>query len=137
MRVEFKGNILAIFLNKYSVFLFFGIDAKPLGMSSGLISKQRITSYANKQESHPYLARFDLQGFGWQPFGDVEDQLTSENAKYWLQIVLPTLKKITYIIVQGSHSNNYLPLRYWIQYGQDENSLTTHKTRHEKVRLYL
>lgn len=107
--------------------IFFVIDAKPLGMSSGLISKQRITSYANKQRSNPYLARLDSQGFGWQPFDDAGIQTNIENAKYWLQIVLPALKKVIYIIVQGSKFHSNLRTKYWIQYGRDENLLTTYK----------
>ncbi|XP_057313808.1 uncharacterized protein LOC130655125 [Hydractinia symbiolongicarpus] len=101
--------------------------AKPLGMSSGLISKQRIMSYANKQRSNPYLARLDSQGFGWQPLDSAGIQKNIGNAKYWLQIVLPALKKVIYIIVQGSKFNSNLRTNYWIQYGRDENLLTTYK----------
>lgn len=107
--------------------LCFILDARPLGMSSRMISDSRITSFNFENEvSNPLNARLGLTERMWKQFGTVTVQTTVNSNRFWLQIVLPDLKKLVYIVVQAKHFD-VKSQHYWLKYGLDQVSLSAYK----------
>ncbi|XP_057314721.1 uncharacterized protein LOC130655923 isoform X2 [Hydractinia symbiolongicarpus] len=112
-------------------FEFFGCPywdyARPLGMSSRMISDSKITSFNFENEvSNPLNARLGLKERYWRQFGTVPVQTTLDSNRFWLQIVLPDLKKLVYIVVQSNRFDEESH-HYWLKYGLDQVSLSAYE----------